>query len=140
MLRRDPRGGTGMAYCTGDRVRLRPDGDYEFLGRRDHMVKTRGYRVELGEIEAALSGHPAVREAVATPVPDPAIGNRLVATVVLRAGAAAEGEELRSFCRQRLPAYMVPESIDLVPDLPRTSTGKADRSALALIWKERTTS
>lgn len=136
-LRPDPRGRAGLAYCTGDRVRLQPDGDYEFLGRRDHMVKTRGYRVELGEIECALTAHPAVLEAVAVPLPDAAAGNRIVASVVPRSGALAAGEALRAFCRERLPIYMVPESVEVRRELPRTSTGKADRSALRSEWEQR---
>jgi acyl-coenzyme A synthetase/AMP-(fatty) acid ligase len=136
-LRADPRGEPGLAYCTGDRVRLQPAGDYEFLGRRDHMVKTRGYRVELGEIESALTAHPAVLEAVAVPLPDAAMGNRIVATVVLRSGGVAAGEDLRAFCRERLPIYMVPEGIELRREMPLTSTGKADRTALRSEWERR---
>ena len=65
------------AYRTGDLVTLDDDGNYVFLGRRDGMVKTRGYRVELGEVEAALYAHPAIREAVVLPVPDDLLGSRL---------------------------------------------------------------
>ncbi|HEX6790526.1 MAG TPA: amino acid adenylation domain-containing protein, partial [Candidatus Krumholzibacteria bacterium] len=64
----DPRGRDGMVYCTGDQVRLQPDGNYDFLGRRDHMIKVRGFRVETGEIEAVLATHPAVVEAVVVPI------------------------------------------------------------------------
>jgi len=129
-LQPDPRGREGIACNTGDRVRLLPDGNYEFRGRRDHMVKTRGYRVELGEIEATLASHPAVLEAVAVAIPDPELGNRLLAFVVPRAGASIEPEALRSHCQARLPLYMVPEAIAVRAQLPRTSTGKADRGAL----------
>jgi amino acid adenylation domain-containing protein len=137
MLQPDPRGREGLACCTGDRVRLLPSGDYEFLGRRDHMIKTRGYRVELGEIEAALVAHADVLEAVATPLPDPALGNRIVATVVLRAGGQADAGALGVHCSERLPSYMVPERIELVPEMPRTSSGKADRGALRGQWERR---
>jgi amino acid adenylation domain-containing protein len=137
VLRPDPRGGPGPAYCTGDRVRLQPGGDYEFLGRRDHMIKTRGYRVELGEIEATLAAHPAVLEAVAVPLPDAVAGNRIVASVVPRSGSWAAAEALRAFCGERLPLYMVPESVEVRRDLPRTSTGKADRTALRSEWERR---
>lgn len=133
-LRPDPRGGPGLAYCTGDRVRLQPDGNYEFRGRRDHMIKTRGYRVELGEIESALAAHPEVLEAIAVPLPHPQMGNRVVATVVPRAGLQPAPSELRSFCARHLPIYMVPESIEVVEGVPRTSTGKADRQALLQRW------
>jgi amino acid adenylation domain-containing protein len=129
-LRPDPRGRPGLAYCTGDRVVLRPDGDYEFRGRRDHMVKIRGYRVELGEIESALAAHPDVLEAVAVPLPDPATGNRIVALVVARAGSVLDDAALRRTCGRLLPLYMIPERIEARPSLPRTSTGKIDRAAL----------
>ena len=67
-LQADPRDLPGIACCTGDRVELMADGNYKFLGRRDHMIKIRGYRVDLGEIEAALSAHPDVLEAITIPM------------------------------------------------------------------------
>jgi acyl-coenzyme A synthetase/AMP-(fatty) acid ligase len=135
-LQADPRGRPGLAYCTGDRVRLLPDGNYEFHGRRDHMIKTRGYRVELGEIESTLAGHPEVLEAVAVPLPDPRIGHRILASVQPRAGQRLQAAALRTFCAQRLPTYMVPEKIEVLDALPRTSTGKADRQELRRRWSE----
>jgi len=129
-LRPDPRRHEGIAYCTGDRVRLQPDGDYEFLGRSDEMVKVRGYRVELGEIESVLTAHPEVLEAVAVAFPDPAAGNRIVAAVVRRDSRSLDSVALHQFSMQYLPTYMVPERIEIRSAIPRTSTGKADRSAL----------
>ncbi len=134
MLQPDPRGRPGVACCTGDRVRLRPEGGYDFLGRRDHLIKSRGYRIELGEIEATLAAHPEVTEAVAVPLPDPALGNRIVATVVPRPGASPDAAGLRAFCSARLPGYMVPERMEVKNELPRTSTGKADRNTLSQSW------
>ncbi|MBF5043130.1 D-alanine--poly(phosphoribitol) ligase [Aggregicoccus sp. 17bor-14] len=134
-LQPDPRGVPGLAYCTGDRVRREPDGAFRFHGRRDHQVKTRGFRVELGEIEAALAAHPEVLEAVAVPLPDPQLGNRIVASVLLRTGGQVEPQALRAFCAERLPAYMVPERIAVHGELPRTSTSKADRTALKKAWE-----
>jgi amino acid adenylation domain-containing protein len=119
------------AYRTGDLVRRRADGNLEFLGRRDHQVKTRGYRVELGEIEATLLRHPAVDEAVVVAVPDAEITNRLHAVVVLKAGAQAEAAALQAHCARTLPRYMVPETVRFRNALPRTSSGKVDRRALA---------
>jgi len=119
------------AYRTGDLVRQRPDGELEFLGRRDHQVKTRGYRVELGEIETRLAAHPAVDEAVVVAVPDDEITNRLKAAVVLAQGAAIGADELKQHCAATLPRYMVPETIEFRAHLPRTSSGKIDRRALA---------
>jgi acyl-coenzyme A synthetase/AMP-(fatty) acid ligase len=139
LLMPDPRGKDGIACCTGDRVRLMADGGYEFLGRLDHMVKTRGYRVDLGEIEATLVAHPAVREAVATALPDATLGTRIVASVVLRSGSESGARELLWHCGERLPAYMVPVSLEIRDAMPRTSTGKADRGALRVAWQSRTT-
>jgi amino acid adenylation domain-containing protein len=135
----DPRGGgrSGLAYCTGDYVKLMPDGNYEFLGRRDHMIKTRGFRVELGEIESVLAAHPGVLEAVALPLPDPTIGNRIVASVVPCSGQQLESNQLRAHCSRFLPTYMVPEQIEIRSSLARTSTGKADRQALRQEWQAR---
>lgn len=121
------------AYATGDLVRRRPDGNLEFLGRRDHQVKTRGYRVELGEIEVALHRHPAVDEAVVVAIPDDEITNRIVAIVVSRRGAEASEAQLKQHCAESLPRYMVPERITFRDTLPRTSSGKVDRRALASV-------
>jgi amino acid adenylation domain-containing protein len=138
MLKPDPRGRPGTACDTGDRVRILPDGGYAFLGRRDHMVKVRGYRVELGEIEAALAAHPEVREAIAVPLPVPGSGgNRICATVVPRAGAPLDPRALRAFVAGRLPNYMVPEGIEVRAALPLTSTGKTDRTRLRAEWEAR---
>jgi amino acid adenylation domain-containing protein len=119
-----------LAYKTGDLVSLDEDGNYLFLGRRDHMIKSRGYRIELGEIESALYAHPLVKEAAAVAVPDDLIGNRLWAFVVLTDGTHATAEDLQRWCADRIPAYMVPETIDLREALPKTSTGKTDKPAL----------
>jgi amino acid adenylation domain-containing protein len=116
------------AYRTGDLVTLDEAGDFIFLGRRDGMVKTRGYRVELGEVEAALYAHPAVREAVVLPVPDELLGNRLRA--VISAEGSLTREEVLDHCRRRVPGYMVPDVVEFCSALPRTSTGKIDRAGL----------
>jgi amino acid adenylation domain-containing protein len=118
------------AYRTGDLARVLPDGNLEFLGRRDHQVKTRGYRVELGEIETRLASHPAVDEAVVVAVPDDEVTNRLRAVVVRKAGAEASADELKQHCALTLPRYMVPEAVEFRKELPRTSSGKVDRRAL----------
>jgi amino acid adenylation domain-containing protein len=119
------------AYRTGDIVAVGEDGTFTFVGRRDHMVKSRGYRVELGEIEAILHAHPDVREAVVLAIPDDALGHRLQAVVVLADPAAVSGRDLQRYCAERLPRYMIPEAIATRREpLPRTSTGKADRRAL----------
>jgi amino acid adenylation domain-containing protein len=124
------------AYRTGDLVTLDADGNYVFLGRRDGMVKTRGYRVELGEVETALYGHPAIREAVVLPVPDELLGNRLRAVIGTAGADGLTREEVLDHCRRRLPAYMVPDVVEFCDALPRTSNGKVDRIALGTERRE----
>jgi amino acid adenylation domain-containing protein len=119
-----------LVYRTGDLVTLGPEGNYIYLGRRDCMVKIRGYRVELGEVEAALYRHPAVREAVVVPVSDELLGSRLRAVVALDHAASLTREALQDHCRQWLPTYMVPDIAEFREALPRTSTGKIDRTRL----------
>ncbi|HYH46777.1 MAG TPA: AMP-binding protein, partial [Thermoanaerobaculia bacterium] len=118
-------------YRTGDLARLREDGVLEFLGRFDHQVKIRGHRLELGEIEAMLGEHPDLAAVVVTARPDPAGGQRLVAYVVAREGAAVPSpQELRDFLRSRLPEYAVPTAWMALERLPLSPNGKVDRRAL----------
>ena len=122
---------TPYTYRTGDVVQWSdgPQGRVlRFVGRRDHMVKSRGYRIELGEIEAALYSHPEVEEAAAVAVPDELLGSRILAFTVT--SGALDEEQLKQRCRERLPLYMVPERIALLPRLPRTPNGKVDRTLL----------
>lgn len=124
-----------IAYRTGDIVTLAADRrNWIYVGRRDHMIKSRGYRIELGEIESALYRHEQVKEAVAIAVPDDLLGNRIRAFVVLTEGAALTPKELEAFCARHVPKYMVPENIEVLPELPKTSTGKLDRTALVRIY------
>jgi amino acid adenylation domain-containing protein len=116
-------------YRTGDLCRYLADGSVEFLGRRDHQVKLRGYRVELGEIEAVLGQHPAVR-AVAVLVKD---DTHLVAYVVLDQEQSATTSELRSFLQQKLPEHMVPSVYIALDTMPLMPNGKVDRRALAAL-------
>jgi amino acid adenylation domain-containing protein len=115
------------AYRTGDIVALGADGEIRLLGRRDRMIKSRGYRIELDEIETVLYAHPEVKEAAVIGVPDELAGNTIQAFV---AGGASLAE-LRDHCLAKLPRYMVPERFELLEVLPKTSTGKVDRPALA---------
>jgi amino acid adenylation domain-containing protein/non-ribosomal peptide synthase protein (TIGR01720 family) len=126
----DPWGRGGRLYRTGDLVRWRPDGVLEFLGRRDGQVKVRGHRVELGEIETALAGHPAVREAVVVLREDRPGDRRLAAYVTAVSGAAADPAELRSHLAARLPEPFVPAAFMILDRLPLTPNGKVDRRAL----------
>jgi amino acid adenylation domain-containing protein len=132
VLGADPRpGGLGdPAYRTGDIVRLREDGDYDFLGRRDHQIKSRGYRIELGEIEAALNAHPAVLVGVAVAVPHEEWGSAVIAFVTARDGHVLDEKDLRRHVAGRLPRYMIPARMQVLEELPRTSNGKVDRQRL----------
>jgi amino acid adenylation domain-containing protein len=120
--------GGARLYRTGDRVRMRPDGTLEFLGRLDNQVKVLGHRIEPEEIEAVLGQHPAVRAAIVM-AERQAGEQRLVAYVVMDETADAAGE-LGRYLEQRLPAYMLPAKFVLLSTLPTTPNGKVDRAAL----------
>jgi L-proline---[L-prolyl-carrier protein] ligase len=120
----------GRWYRTGDLVAAEPGGDLRFLGRNDRMVKKRGYRVELGEIEASLYRHPAVREAAVVAVPDAEAGLKIRAHLVTRDGARLSIIELKRFCGSLLPNYMIPDAFSFHAELPRTSTDKTDYQRL----------
>ncbi|HJT58905.1 MAG TPA: AMP-binding protein, partial [Ktedonobacteraceae bacterium] len=120
-----------LVYKTGDIVTLDAAGNYVYLGRRDGMIKTRGYRVELGEIEAVLYGHPAIQEVAVFSVPDEVLGNRLRAVISPSEGSVLTREEILTFCSRQLPHYMIPDLVEFRDALPKTSTGKTDRVGLA---------
>jgi len=135
-------------YKTGDRVRYRPDGILEYLGRMDDQIKLRGYRIEPGEIEAVLCQHPQVEQAVVVLRDDLGEAAKLVAYIVKAEGRRqkAEGRRqkaeqrtkneelpvLSSFLADRLPAYMLPDYFVTLESLPLTVNGKVDRRALPL--------
>lgn len=122
-------GAAKRLYRTGDLGRYREDGKLEFHGRVDHQIKLRGYRVELGEIEAILGGHPAVAQVVVCPYGE--AGNaQLAAYLVLEGEGAVTQDELREFARRKLPDYMIPAVFAFLPGLPLTPNGKVDRNAL----------
>lgn len=117
-------------YKSGDLARYLPDGDIEYLGRIDHQVKVRGFRVELGEIETVLGQHPAVRESVVLAKEGPSGDKQLVAYIAPRQGPAPAVSELRGFLKRELPDYMVPAAFVSLDSLPLTPNGKVDRRAL----------
>ncbi|MGB8509704.1 MAG: amino acid adenylation domain-containing protein, partial [Pyrinomonadaceae bacterium] len=117
-------------YRSGDLARRRPDGDLEYLGRKDHQVKIRGFRIEPGEIEATLKQHPAVRDAVVLSAGGVSGESHLVGYVVAAADYALTISELRSVLKESLPEYMVPSAFVMLDELPLTPNGKLDRQAL----------
>ena len=119
----------GRVYRTGDLVRYRPDGRLDFLGRLDHQVKIRGHRVELGEIEAALSSHPGVREVIVSAADD-ADGTKILVAYMTKSNSDLPGMELRRFLEARLPSYMVPSTFVFLDAIPLTPNGKIDRQRL----------
>jgi amino acid adenylation domain-containing protein len=116
-------------YRTGDIVVDLSDGNYKFLGRRDRMIKKRGYRIELGEIEVALYRHPAIKEAAVLAFPD-ADGVPIKAFTSTRNGSKLSIIELKKFCSENLPLYMVPDLFCSLESLPKTSTDKIDYQKL----------
>ena len=117
-------------YATGDLARLRSDGELEFAGRMDSQVKVRGYRVEPGEVEAALARHPEVLHAAVVAREDMPGDRRLVAYLQPRRAPGPPVREVKEFLRELLPEYMLPSSIVVLDAMPMTPTGKVDRRAL----------
>jgi amino acid adenylation domain-containing protein len=125
-----PDGRTVRLYRTGDLARFRSDGSLEVAGRRDFQVKVRGYRVELGEIEAVLMSCPGVTSCVVVAQSFSSDDQRLVAYVTLQDGAALDAEATRATLRRKLPEYMIPALFVVLPALPLTPNNKIDRNAL----------
>lgn len=121
-------------YCTGDRVRIRPDENIEYLGRIDDQIKLRGYRIELGEVESVLSQHACVHQARIVVDEDPLRGKILLAYVVYKHGKeeseTVTDDEMWSYVKAELPEYMRPASIISIDRIPLTVQGKLDRSQL----------
>jgi amino acid adenylation domain-containing protein len=117
-------------YRTGDLVQLDSDGNYRYLGRKDRQIKTRGYRVELDEVEVSLHSHPGVAEAAVYTVPDHQGSNLIGASVVSQPGIEVDETELVEHLKSRLPFYAIPVRIFIMNEFPRTSTGKINRREL----------
>jgi amino acid adenylation domain-containing protein len=115
-------------YRTGDRARWYPKGDIEFLGRMDFQVKIKGFRIEIGEIEAKLVRHESIHEAAVKPFTDAAGNTYLAAYVVLKNELSTD--EIRRYAAEKLPDYMVPGSFVILEKMPLNNNGKIDRNAL----------
>ncbi|MFE6701620.1 amino acid adenylation domain-containing protein [Streptomyces sp. NPDC057718] len=116
-------------YRTGDLARRLPDGDLEYGGRIDSQIQLRGFRVELGEVESALTEHEAAHEAVVVLHTD-ADGHATLAAYVTARGADLDPEALRGHAAHRLPGYMIPSTFTVLPEFPLTANGKVDRAKL----------
>ncbi|WP_330252185.1 amino acid adenylation domain-containing protein [Nocardia sp. NBC_00565] len=126
----NPFGMSERMYRTGDLVTRDADGSIVYLGRTDFQVKLRGLRIELGEVETALTAHDSVGQAVALVRSDARTGDQLVGYVVPAAGATVDTDELRTHLSARLPSYMVPAALMVLDVMPLNPNGKLDRRAL----------
>ena len=131
-----PRTGERL-YRTGDLGRFLPDGNIEFLGREDFQVKIQGFRVELGDIETALEGHPGIRSAVVTASGDARGPKKLVAYFVPAGPAAPDTQSLRTWLAAKLPEYMVPGAWMQLERLPLSANGKVDRQHLPPVGNDK---
>lgn len=123
-----------VAVWSGDFVKQDEEGYLYFVGRRDALIKTSGYRVSPQEVEEVVAEVPGVSEAVAVGLPDPVLGHRIAVAVTLRDPEAATlPERVRHYCRTQLPAYMVPSDIRVVDEIPVNVNGKYDRAAVAAL-------
>jgi amino acid adenylation domain-containing protein len=120
-------------YHTGDMVIEDVTGVFDFVGRRDRMVKRRGYRIELGEIEAGMYRHPGVREAAAISLRDASGDVRIKVILAMAEGEKRSVISLKKFCADTLPVSMIPDLIEFVDALPKTSTDKVDYQRLAAV-------
>lgn len=127
------RNGRTQWYKTGDIVIKEPDGNFLYFGRKDRMVKRRGYRVELGEIEAMLYKHPEVREAAVVAVPDGDAGVQIRAFLHVVDREKVSLIKMKQYASEVLPSYMIPDQFTFLPELPKTSTDKIDYQKLLIL-------
>jgi amino acid adenylation domain-containing protein len=116
-------------YKTGDLGRFLQSGDVEYRGRTDHQVKIRGSRVELGEIQSALDTHPDIRASIVL-AQDDASGEKRLTAYVLSRGQKPSNREIRNYLSKRLPEFMLPASVVVLEEFPKTASGKIDRLSL----------
>jgi acyl-CoA ligase (AMP-forming) (exosortase A-associated) len=134
-LRPNPLLSSAMGDCervcySSDLVKMDEEGFLYFVGRRDTMIKSSGFRISPTEVEEVIFQSGRVRQAAVIGVPDEALGQSIKAFVVLRDGEAVNSEELIDYCAERLPRYMVPKAVEILSELPKTTSGKVDYPAL----------
>ncbi|MCI0435247.1 MAG: AMP-binding protein, partial [Gemmatimonadetes bacterium] len=125
-----------IAVWSGDTVRRDADGFLYFIGRRDEMIKTSGYRVSPTEVEEVVYASGLVTDAVALGVEHPILGQAIVVVASPAPGAGRDQERLLEECRQRLPQYMVPHQVFWREELPRNPNGKFDRTLLSAEYRD----
>jgi len=121
---------------TGDLGKVDSDGYLYIVGRKSELIKSAGERVFPREIETVLDAHPAIRESAVLGIPDEILGERIVACVVLHPGAEVKTEDLRTHCLKSLPLVRVPREVRFSNGLPKTGSGKTDRSSLEAHFHE----
>jgi long-chain acyl-CoA synthetase len=117
---------------TGDIVRMDEEGYFHFFDRSKDLIKFKGYSIFAKDVEDVLYGHPQVKAAGVIGVPDPAVGQRIKAIVVLQGDARGKvsEEEIKGYCRQQLAEYKVPHIVEFRGELPKTDVGKVSRREL----------
>ncbi len=126
-----PGANNAIKVCySGDLVQTDDDGYLYFVGRRDNLIKSSGFRISPTEVEASLCQHPGVREAAVVGIPDELLGQSIKAFVVAVDGASLLGEDIIATASQTMPRYMVPKTIEILDQLPKTSSGKVDYPTL----------
>lgn len=122
--------GIEKMYKTGDVARYLPDGNIEYLGRKDNQVKIRGFRIELGEIETEISKYPFVKQVTVIAMPDRLLGKKIIGYIIPKTSELLRIDDLRSFLLKRLPEYMLPTMYVTMEEFPTTPSGKVDRRNL----------
>jgi acyl-coenzyme A synthetase/AMP-(fatty) acid ligase len=115
---------------SGDLVKMDEDGFLYFMGRRDAMIKSSGFRISPTEVEEALLQTGALQLAAVIGIPDEMLGQSIKAFVVSRNGSSRDTETLIAHCAEKLPRYMVPKAVEFLDEMPKTSSGKVDYPAL----------
>jgi acyl-CoA synthetase (AMP-forming)/AMP-acid ligase II len=123
------RNGEKVCY-SGDLVKMDDEGFLYYVGRRDTMIKSSGYRISPTEVEEVLFQSGCVRGAAVIGVPDDLLGQKIKAFVVVKDDRPRDGKSLLEFCAERMPRYMVPKAIEYLDELPKTSSGKVDYQVL----------